>query len=996
MKSTSLFDFERFPTVTVIENGQDLRLPPEEWAFRASARAELFIRELKHARNVALIGRTSLDLLLAWLGLVLAGKTPCLLQYPTAKLSRAFWRSSVQAALADCALDAAVADETVADPDSLGLKTVLPLPRDLGPASAILPIPQGGAIIQLSSGTTGNRKGIRFTLDALANHAKSLGSHLGYGQDEVMVSWLPLYHDMGFVTSWIMPLALGSGTVLMDPMDWVRAPGAFFDMVERHRGTRAYQPNFAMEVLSRHYRGQDVSSLKEVVSCSEPTRASSLRAFSQATGLPSRKLANSYAMAENVFAVSHGRNPRILTVHGRECVSCGPPTAGVSVKVRGGELWVKSQVSMTKYVDGTRIADEEGYYPTGDMGTLDDGEVVVFGRRRDVAIVGGEKYFLSDIDHAVFQEAPWTRGRACSFAEDREDLGTQRVQVLMEHERFWEQGEHGVSLAHALAQRTGLAQIRAAFVPKGFITKTSSGKVNRVITARNWELAAMPDRKAGQESPEAPGTGPVLDDERLLSEFPALAGDGHIGELLDSLGYLSLTLRLAEHGLTCVPDESVGNLRSRLEHKAANGKIFLILSLSCAQEDRFFSPEYLDELSKALGVPVHYERLITPRSGVLLSDLVFHDWFMPRDEDDRHAPFKAAIRTLSRAGVLVMGETPELRHPRFNAYPALTHDFARDPSADRLALRWPGYFRNHHLLPVKILTPHDFDPANATRDLEWLSSYLGAPLFRMAYSQEFEQFTHNWEYRRLHKPGTEFMRFYKDPAPDHRHVRAAFKDYLVSLPFLKLTCGEPSNRFQRLGASHYCGWLVEEELTRRAEAFCAPFRRIGFAGPECSLPGLSAALAAAGKDIIHLHDGTGDDSGFDAFVQAGYAEALNRGKPSIRVMDHPVSRLSRYTRSPFPVPPEEISEFLNSGASRWDIVQAQTLLDAHLPHRPRLAVAHGLKARQMAYLKDMNTVDSTAGIPEWLGPALAGRTVYRDKNMGEPFFLQDFFKPDAG
>ena len=982
-----LFRFDRFPDVRVLEDGRLRRLDAAQWRAGAAARAEFFAARLPGARAVALIGRTGTDLLLAWLGLLLAGKTPCLLQYPTAKLSRDYWEQSIRASLADCGLDAVVADDTVDPGADLGV-AFAPLPRDLPPAARDWPEPEEGAIIQLSSGTTGVRKGIRFSLAALRRHALDYGAHLGLGPDEVMVSWLPLYHDMGFVTAWIMPLALGCATVLADPMDWVRRPGLFFDLVARCGGTRSYQPNFALEVLARSYGGQDLATLREVTACSEPTRAGTLERFARATGLPPARLSNCYAMAENVFAVSHGRNPRRLADDGRELVGCGRPAPGVAVKVVDGQLWVKSPTSLRGYVDGRDITDAEGFYPTGDMGFLAGGEVFVQGRRGDVVIVGGEKHFLSDVDLAVARLRPESRGRVCAFAEDDPRLGTEAVRVLIERPDFWAGGPEAGALSRALAERTGLTALEAEFAPPGFITKTSSGKVNRRRTGRDYALA-----RAGRGF-EAGGSGA----EAVFRQFPQLAAGGPVGRLLDSLGYLTLTLLLAEHGTSCSQEEDARDLLARLADGPGAGsgaddglgEVLLIVSLCCYREDGFFTSAYLDGLSRALGVPVHFERHIVPRAEGLLSDLVFHDWFMPRVQDGRYDPFRAVMARIKQAGVILFGQTTELVHPRFVTYPVLAHDFRGDPAADALAMRWPGYFRNHHLLPRTLLTPFGFDPARVNGQLRDLCACLGAEMFRLAFIAEYADQTVDWEWREL-TDYDDYMRASLDPARDRGALQAAFTAHLRGLSGLKLTRGPRRNRMFKHGA-HFCGWPLQEALLARAERFCLPHRVIGVAGPECSAPELARRLRTQGKELVFLTDNAGDEVAFDAFLQTGYDESLRRNKPSLLLMDGPLARLARYARSPFPLPAAQLREFLEARPDGEDLRLAQELLDAHRPDGAAgsLAAARDLPAGRRLDAADVVPAGRAApGLPAWCAAAAAGRTLRRAVAAGEPLTLAD-------
>ena len=130
--------------------------------------------------------------------------------------------------------------------------------------------------------------------------------------EDVIVSWLPLYHDMGLIAGFLMPILTGVPLVLMSPFDWVRAPQRLFQAVSQYRGTLTWLPNFAynfcaQKIRDRHLEGVDLSSWRAVINCSEPVRRESHELFFekfQAYGLKFSALQTCYAMAENVFGVT--------------------------------------------------------------------------------------------------------------------------------------------------------------------------------------------------------------------------------------------------------------------------------------------------------------------------------------------------------------------------------------------------------------------------------------------------------------------------------------------------------------------------------------------------------------------------------------------------------------------------------------------------------------------------------------------------------------------
>ena len=157
---------------------------------------------------------------------------------------------------------------------------------------------------------------------AVFNQLESYAKAIRLTPDDVVVSWLPLYHDMGLIAGFLMPLLEGVPLVLMSPFDWVRAPYRLLQAVSQYRGTLSWLPNFAynfcaQKIRDRDLEGVDLSSWRAVINCSEPMHCQSHQMFLErfrGHGLRESALATCYAMAENVFAVTQGGIGRAVTV----------------------------------------------------------------------------------------------------------------------------------------------------------------------------------------------------------------------------------------------------------------------------------------------------------------------------------------------------------------------------------------------------------------------------------------------------------------------------------------------------------------------------------------------------------------------------------------------------------------------------------------------------------------------------------------------------------
>ncbi|NOH04880.1 MAG: AMP-binding protein [Chloroflexi bacterium] len=173
--------------------------------------------------------------------------------------------------------------------------------------------PEDIVVLQHSSGTTGLQKGVALSHRAVLNQMDAYGKAIRLGPaSDVIVSWLPLYHDMGFIACFIMPILLRIPLVKMSPFDWVRAPYRLLQSVSQYKGTLTWLPNFAYnfcahKIRGRNLEGVDLSSWRAVINCSEPVHVESHDLFYEkfsAYGLRKSALQTCYAMAENVFAVT--------------------------------------------------------------------------------------------------------------------------------------------------------------------------------------------------------------------------------------------------------------------------------------------------------------------------------------------------------------------------------------------------------------------------------------------------------------------------------------------------------------------------------------------------------------------------------------------------------------------------------------------------------------------------------------------------------------------
>src|SRR5262249_9594913 len=288
-----------------------------------------------------------------------------------------------------------------------------------------------------------------------------------------VASWLPLYHDMGFIACFVMPLVYGIETVQMSAFEWVVRPWMLPAAVSATRSTLSWLPNFAYHLLAarctpEHLSGIDLSSWRQIVNCSEPCTANAFDEFYERFapyGLSKKALGVSYASAETVFAVTEGGVRRPLLVRsvdshayhaesrlldsrdGVRMVGCGTVIDGACIEIRSeqlevvpadtiGEIWVKAPFLMQGYFRRSELDSEvfrEGWYRTGDLGCVDSsGELYVTGRLKDLIIVSGINIPPQDVEEIASGVPGVVPGRTVAIGPWDNKLETQKLVLLVE------------------------------------------------------------------------------------------------------------------------------------------------------------------------------------------------------------------------------------------------------------------------------------------------------------------------------------------------------------------------------------------------------------------------------------------------------------------------------------------------------------------------------------------------------------------------------------
>ena len=484
---------------------------------------------------VLLILRHGEELIYSYFGAIIHGAIPSVMSFLTEKLSPERYRADL-ATLISVTRPAAIVTygefvdevrEALKGEDSVRAVIVaesVPAEKvNISSWSGLKRKPEDIALLQHSSGTTGLQKGVALSHQAVFNQLDAYSKVLGLNEKDVIVSWLPLYHDMGLIAGFLLPILYGIPLVLMSPFDWVRAPYRLMQSVSKYKGTLSWLPNFAynfcaQKIRDRHLEGVDLSTWRAVINCSEPVRWESHLAFQekfQAYGLPENALHSSYAMAENVFAVTQstlGSKPRVEVIE-REAfmmervvrdandkasvtvMSSGHALPNVQIKIvdeKGnelperviGEIALKSDCMLTGYYnrpDATEKAFVDGWYVTGDYGFISGGEIFVSGRKKDMIIVGGKNVYPQDLEMLSYEVPGVHAGRSVAFGLFDEEQGTEEVVIIAEADSDDESENQKIAelIRQHVTKNSAIALRHVKVVGPKWILKTSSGKTAR-------------------------------------------------------------------------------------------------------------------------------------------------------------------------------------------------------------------------------------------------------------------------------------------------------------------------------------------------------------------------------------------------------------------------------------------------------------------------------------------------------------------------------------
>ena len=447
---------------------------------------------------ILFVKKLDIHLLAAYIGAMKAGHIPAQISFPSTKVNEVEYRTKIHHIHAITKFGAIFTEEEEQDRFSAFGDGLVVSPGILLQAtdSAVPFRATKDALAQFSSGTTGLQKGVILSHHGIVSHMQNYAAWLKLSPNDAIVTWLPLYHDMGLIACYLMPLMCGIPFYQMDPFDWIMQPDILLQSIEERRPTICFLPNFTYQVLANKGRVRDLSSIRLWINCSEPARVKSHQAFlDKFPSVKPENLTVCYALAENTFAVSqtlpwHSNTTRVHP--GMNILSCGRLIHGVEVRIFKddeadveGEIGIRSPFLLDRFIDGS-LPLRDGFCLTGDLGFLDDtGEMFITGRKKDIIIVHGKNVYPQDVEYVASEVAGVYPGRSVAFGIWDDDIGTEELFVIVERQSEAAPTPIKIAVQKAVNEEIGIVPKRVEVVEHMSLVKTSSGKISR---SRNREV----------------------------------------------------------------------------------------------------------------------------------------------------------------------------------------------------------------------------------------------------------------------------------------------------------------------------------------------------------------------------------------------------------------------------------------------------------------------------------------------------------------------------
>lgn len=502
--------------------------------------------DVRPGQTIALMLPTSRDFFLGFYGILLAGGIPVPI-YPPARLTQLEEHLRRQVRILSNAGTVMLLTVPEARPLARllrahveALQHVVTVPDLMSSGAKPIPPtiqPQDLACVQYTSGSTGNPKGVMLTHANLLANIQAMGQAVRMSANDVFVSWLPLYHDMGLIGAWLGSLYYACPLVLMSPLTFLARPARWLWAIHRHRGTLSAGPNFAYELCVRRLVdsdivGLDLSSWRLAFNGAEPVSAATLTRFSTRFapyGFRPEAMAPVYGLAEAALGVAFPplrrvpqsdriqRDPFVRSgqaipaaaddTTALQIVPCGQPLPGYQIRLvdatgqevgerQEGRLEFQGPSTTSGYFhnpEATQQLFHDGWLDSGDLAYMAEGTVYLTGRAKDIIIRAGRNIYPHELEEAVGNIPGLRRGCVAVFGSPDPASGTERLVILAET-----RATDATERAHLRQQVEAITVDLLGTPPDdvvlalpGDVLKTSSGKIRRAASREHYERGVL-------------------------------------------------------------------------------------------------------------------------------------------------------------------------------------------------------------------------------------------------------------------------------------------------------------------------------------------------------------------------------------------------------------------------------------------------------------------------------------------------------------------------
>lgn len=413
-------------------------------------------------------------------------------------------------------------------PSLIAVVTLAELSQSTGELPEIMINPEDSALIQYTSGSTGLPKGVLLSHANLIANIRACAEAIQVSPKDVFVSWLPLYHDMGLIGTWLGSLFFGIPLVIMSPLTFLSHPERWLWAIHYHRGTISAAPNFAYELCLRKiddYRieGLDLSSWRLAFNGAEGVHAKTLAGFVAKFapyGFNPKTLYPVYGLAENTVGLTFpplGEGYKVDRIERNifetkqhavpakegeknflEFVACGKPIPRHAIRIVNsqgmaigervvGEIEFIGPSSMQGYYrnpQATQAVFNDGWWKTGDLAYQADGEIYITGRKKDLIIKAGRNIYPDEIEEITAKVNGVRKGCVVTFGVHDPHSGTEKLVIVAEAKQFSPKNNDRIrnEIIEAVTETTGIPPDHVVLVRPKVIPKTSSGKLRRSAT----------------------------------------------------------------------------------------------------------------------------------------------------------------------------------------------------------------------------------------------------------------------------------------------------------------------------------------------------------------------------------------------------------------------------------------------------------------------------------------------------------------------------------